>query len=81
MEGDYHGIPLRFIDTPGLVPSADCVGHNERVLNQARGPHPTLALPDNMMWRDEAFRTGSRVASLKLCLASWALQDRLQSRS
>ena len=34
MEGDYHGIPLRFIDTPGLVPSADSVGHNERVLNQ-----------------------------------------------
>ena len=34
MEGDYHGIPLRFIDTPGLVPSADAVGHNERVLNQ-----------------------------------------------
>ena len=34
VEGNYHGIPLRFIDTPGLVPSADSVGHNERVLNQ-----------------------------------------------
>ena len=36
VEGNYHGIPLRFIDTPGLVPSADSVGHNERVLNQVR---------------------------------------------
>ena len=36
VEGSYHGIPLRFIDTPGLVPSADSVGHNERVLNQVR---------------------------------------------
>ena len=36
VSGMVHGVRMKFIDTPGLVPSASATGRNQRILSQVR---------------------------------------------
>lgn len=37
VEGQYRGMPLKFVDTPGLELSSTAVGYNNKVLNAIKG--------------------------------------------
>lgn len=36
VSGNVKGVQMRFIDTPGLMPSASMTGKNQRILSQVR---------------------------------------------
>ncbi|KAL0037507.1 hypothetical protein WJX77_000444 [Trebouxia sp. C0004] len=58
INGTVAGVRVKFIDTPGLQPSAANIGSNQRLLNQMHGAFQKYK-PDIMLYMDRAdvFRT------------------------
>lgn len=53
VNGTVAGVKVRFIDTPGLQPSAANIGSNQRLLNQMHGAFKKYK-PDIMLYLDRA---------------------------
>ena len=53
INGTVAGVRVKFIDTPGLQPSAANIGSNQRLLNQMHGAFKKHK-PDIMLYMDRA---------------------------
>ena len=66
INGTVAGVRVKFIDTPGLQPSAANIGSNQRLLNQMHGAFKKYK-PDIMLYMDRA--DVFRYSSHSICFA------------